>query len=245
MRFEYNIISLNLSRIKTRDIMEFLSDKNLLLLEDSDEFIENAVSLFNMFVKRTFVAKNIKEAFKILNDEKIDLIISDVNLKKESGLDFIEEFRKTNNETPILILSGYKDEDLLFKAMTLNLSGYLLKPINFKALIEAFEKCGNKIKFNNQAIVELKDGFKYDKELKRIIKMNEIYELNKKEILFFEMLCENKKRVITKDMFIKFVYEYEPMSDSALNNFILRIRKRFGKNFLHTIPDIGYKMIID
>lgn len=185
MRFEYNIISQNLSKIRTRDIMEFLSDKNLLLLEDSDEFIENAVSLFNMFVKRTFVAKNIKEAFKILNDEKIDLIISDVNLKKESGLDFIEEFRKTNNETPILILSGYKDEDLLFKAMTLNLSGYLLKPINFKALIEAFEKCGNKIKFNNQAIVELKDGFKYDKELKRIIKMNEIYELNKKEILFF------------------------------------------------------------
>ena len=143
MRFEYNIISQNLSKIRTRDIMEFLSDKNLLLLEDSDEFIENAVSLFNMFVKRTFVAKNIKEAFKILNDEKIDLIISDVNLKKESGLDFIEEFRKTNNETPILILSGYKDEDLLFKAMTLNLSGYLLKPINFKALIEAFEKCGN------------------------------------------------------------------------------------------------------
>ncbi len=244
MRFVYNIISQNLSKITIRSKMKFLGDKNLLLLEDSDEFIENAISLFNMFVKTTFVAKNIKEAFNILENENIDLIISDIHLKKESGLDFIEEIRKTNNEIPILILSGYKDEDLLFKAMSLNLSAYLLKPINFKALMEAFEKCENKIKFNNQAIVELKDGFKYDKELKRIIKMNEIYELNKKEILFFEMLCENKKRIITKDMFIKFVYEYEPMSDSALNNFILRIRKRFGKNFLYTIPDIGYKMII-
>lgn len=244
MRFVYNIISQNLSKITIRSKMKFLGDKNLLLLEDSDEFIENAISLFNMFVKTTFVAKNIKEAFNILENEDIDLIISDIHLKKESGLDFIEEIRKTNNEIPILILSGYKDEDLLFKAMSLNLSAYLLKPINFKALMEAFEKCENKIKFNNQAIVELKDGFKYDKELKRIIKMNEIYELNKKEILFFEMLCENKKRIITKDMFIKFVYEYEPMSDSALNNFILRIRKRFGKNFLYTIPDIGYKMII-
>ncbi|MFA6740436.1 MAG: response regulator [Arcobacteraceae bacterium] len=224
--------------------MKFLGDKNLLLLEDSDEFIENAISLFNMFVKTTFVAKNIKEAFNILENEDIDLIISDIHLKKESGLDFIEEIRKTNNEIPILVLSGYKDEDLLFKAMSLNLSAYLIKPINFKALMEAFEKCENKIKFNNQQIVELKDNFKYDKELKRIIKMNEIYELNKKEILFFEMLCENKKRIITKDMFIKFVYEYEPMSDSALNNFILRIRKRFGKNFLYTIPDIGYKLII-
>ncbi|MGD9623745.1 MAG: response regulator transcription factor [Arcobacter sp.] len=224
--------------------MEFLSDKHLLLLEDSDEFIENAISLFNMFVKKTFVAKDIKEAFKLLENEKIDLIISDIHLKNECGLDFIEKFRQTNNQTPILILSGYKDEDLLFKAMTLNLSGYLIKPINFKALIEAFEKCEAKLKLNNQKIIDLKEGFKYDKELKKVIKENQVFELNKKEILFFEMLCENQKRVITKDMFIKFVYEYEPMSDSALNNFVLRIRKRFGKNFLHTIPDVGYKMII-
>ena len=224
--------------------MEFLNDKYLLLLEDSDEFIENAIALFNMFVKKTFVAKDIKEAFEILKNQKIDLIISDIHLKNECGLDFIEKFRLTNNETPILILSGYKDEDLLFKAMTLNLSGYLIKPINFKVLMEALKKCENKIKFNNQKIIELKDNFKYDKELKKVIKENEVFELNKKEILFFEMLCENKKRVLTKDMFIKCIYEYETMSDSALNNFILRIRKRFGKNFLHTIPDVGYKMIL-
>jgi len=39
--------------------MEFLSDKHLLLLEDSDEFIENAISLFNMFVKKTFSGQKI------------------------------------------------------------------------------------------------------------------------------------------------------------------------------------------
>ena len=224
--------------------MDFFNDKQLLLLEDNDEFIENAVALFNMFVKKTLVAKNIKEAFEILERKKIDLIISDIHLKNECGLDFIKKFRETNNDTPILILSGYKHEDLLFKAMTLNLSGYLIKPINFKVLVEAFEKCEEKIKFNNQTIIELKDGYSYDKNLRKLTKNNEIFELNKKEILFFEMICENKKKVITKDMFVKFVYEYEPMSDSALNNFILRLRKRFGKSFLHTIPDIGYKFIL-
>ena len=199
--------------------MNFFNDKKLLLLEDSNEFVENAIALFNMFVKKTFVAKNIKEAFEILEKEKIDLIISDIHLKNECGLDFIKKFRETNNETPILILSGYKDEELLFKAMTLNLSGYLIKPINFKVLMEALVKCKNKIKFNNQKITMLKDGFNYDKELKIVTKEQDIFELNKKEILFFEMLCENKQRIITKDMFIKFVYEYEPMSESALNNF--------------------------
>ena len=41
--------------------MNFFNDKKLLLLEDSNEFVENAIALFNMFVKKTFVAKNIKE----------------------------------------------------------------------------------------------------------------------------------------------------------------------------------------
>ena len=45
-------------------------------------------------------------------------------------------------------------------------------------------------------------------------------------------------------MFLAYVYEYETMSDSALNNFIMRIRRRFGKTFLHTIPDVGYKLIV-
>lgn len=224
--------------------MEFFADKNLLLLEDSDEFIDNAISLFNMFVNKTFVAKNISDAFKLLENKKIDLIISDIHLKNESGLDFIEKYRQINNHTPILVLTGYKDEELLFKAMTLNLSGYLLKPINLKDLLDAFDICKNKMCFNNSTIIELKDDFKYDKELKKVIKNDEIFELNKKEILFFEMLCENKKRIITKDMFAKCVYEYEPMSDNALNNFILRIRKKFGKNFLHTIPDVGYKLLV-
>ena len=52
--------------------------------------------------------------------------------------------------------------------------------------MEALVKCKNKIKFNNQKITMLKDGFNYDKELKIVTKEQDIFELNKKEILFFE-----------------------------------------------------------
>lgn len=58
------------------------------------------------------------------------------------------------------------------------------------------------------------------------------------------MLCENKSKIITRNMILNIVYEDENMSDASLNNFIMRLRKRFGKKFLHTIPDVGYKMIL-
>jgi two-component system, OmpR family, response regulator VanR len=225
-------------------MIENLANKNLLLLEDNNEFIENIISLFNMFVKKTFIAKNIADAKKILEDETIDIIISDIHLKNENGLDFIKEIRASNQEIPIAILSGYKDESLLFRAMTLQLSGYLVKPINFKSLVTVLEDCAKKIVLQDLTLVSLKDNFVYNKNSKNISKENEIFELNKKEVLFFEMLCENKTKIITKDMIANIVYENETMSDSAVNNFISRLRKRFGKSFLHTIPDIGYKMIV-
>lgn len=225
-------------------MIEHLANRNLLLLEDSDEFIENIVSLFNMFVKKTFIAKDIDSAIKILKKENIDIIISDINLKNENGLDFIHKIRESDQQIPIVVLSGYKDEHLLFKAMTLNLTGYLIKPVNFKSLVDIFEECSKKLLSQNIVNILLKDDFIYNKNLKNISKNNETFELNKKEILFFELLCENRTKIITKDMIANVIYENEPMSDSALNNFIMRIRKRFGKSFLHTIPDIGYKMIV-
>jgi two-component system, OmpR family, response regulator VanR len=225
-------------------MIKILNDKKLLLLEDSDEFIENIVSLFNMFVKETLVAKDIRDAKRLYNENSIDMIVSDINLKQENGLDFIKSIREINSEIPIVVLSGHKDEEYLFRAMTLNLSGYLLKPVNFKSLVDVFEDCAKRIALNLTDTINLKEGFIYNKELKRVCKDDEIFTLNKKEILFFDMLILNKTKVITKEMIASFVYEDENMSDSALNNFIMRLRRRFGKTFLHTIPDVGYKLIV-
>ena len=225
-------------------MIEILNDKKLLLLEDSDEFIENIVSLFNMFVKETLVAKDIRDAKRLYNENSIDMIVSDINLKQENGLDFIKSIREINSEIPIVVLSGHKDEEYLFRAMTLNLSGYLLKPVNFKSLVDVFEDCAKRIALNLTDTINLKEGFIYNKELKRVCKGDEVFTLNKKEILFFDMLILNKTKVITKEMIASFVYEDENMSESALNNFIMRLRRRFGKSFLHTIPDVGYKLIV-
>jgi DNA-binding response OmpR family regulator len=225
-------------------MIKMLGNKNMLLLEDNEEFTQNAVAMFGVFVKNVFTAKTIVEARQTLLTAKIDIIFSDIHLKNENGLDFVTEVRQKDNDIPIVILSGHKDEALLFRAMVLNLSGYLLKPINFKELMDVLENCVIKLELNNKTAVALKDDYTYDKNLKIVFRGEEIFELNKKEILFFEMLIQNTNRVITRDMFEAYIWEGEDMTDSALNNFVMRIRRRFGRQFLHTIPDVGYKMIV-
>ena len=90
--------------------------------------------------------------------------------------------------------------------------------------------------------VELKEGWYYDIENKCLEKEGILYTLNKKEALFIELLSQNRDRLITKEMINAAVWLDDEMSDSAITNFILRIRRRFGKNFIFTIPDVGYRL---
>lgn len=223
-------------------MLEQLKTKQMLFLEDDEELSHMMIPIFKVFVKEVFYAHSIESAKKIMSEEMIDLIFTDIHLHNENGLDFVKDVRAINEEIPIIVLSGYKDEPLLLRAIPLGLTDYLIKPVNYTQLTVAFEKCIQKIcKIAHQRI-PLSNGFEYSVEEKKLIKEGIWYELKKKELLFIELLSKNKNRLITKEMIQASVWECEDMSDAALYNFIMRIRNRFGKDFIHMISNLGYRL---
>lgn len=223
-------------------MLENLKHKTVLLLEDNREFAENMTFLLETFVKKVHHAYNFAQADEIIVTHTIDIFISDIQLKLENGFDFIRQFRAKDTLTPILIISGHKDEEFLFQAIPLNLTAYLLKPIKYHELIEALSLCSEKLLLDSNPLRELKEGWLYDQKLQVVLKGDEVYQLNKKEALFMELVAKNPKQLITKEMLNAYVWKFEDMSDSAVTNFIMRIRKRFGKSFIYTIPDLGYRL---
>jgi len=223
-------------------MLEPLKSKQMLFLEDDEELSLMMIPIFKVFVKEVFYAQTIENARRILKTESIDLIFTDIHLQNENGLDFVKEVRLENEEIPIIVLSGYKDEPLLLKAIPLGLSDYLIKPVNYTQLTVAFEKCMNKIGRVSTQSIPLSNGFSYNVDEKKLIKEGVYYELKKKELLFMELLSKNKNRLITKEMIETCVWESEEMSDAALYNFIMRIRNRFGKDFIHMISNLGYRL---
>ena len=222
--------------------LEQLKNKTILFLEDNEEFAKNTMVLLDVFVKKIYHVVTVQEAQSVLGKNQIDVIISDIKLKKENGLDFIQSVRMQDKRTPIVIISGHKDEDFLFRSIVLELTAYLLKPIKYDELIHALELCSQKIDFNQNKKIELKEDWYFDTESKTLLKEGKTISLNKKEALFMELLAYNRERLITKEMMHSSVWEHRDMSDSAVTNFILRIRRRFGKTFIYTIPDVGYRL---
>ena len=77
---------------------------------------------------------------------------------------------------------------------------------------------------------------------KSIYKNEQEIILSKKEALFIELLIRNKNSITSKDDINNFIWENEFMSESALKNFLLRVRKKIGKEFFYTIQNIGYRL---
>jgi two-component system, OmpR family, response regulator VanR len=220
--------------------LEALKGKSLLLVEDNDLFIDGVVALFQLFFKEVHVAKNLTQAREALAQNIVDCMICDIHLGHENGLGFIQEYRDSGGKIPIVVLSGRKDEELLFQALTLRLSGYLLKPINHKHLIETLTACAKELLHQQRQVVTICEGMVYYPDNQVILCGEQRLALNRKEILFFDMVVEHHGKVLSKDLFWEHIWGYEEMSPSALNNFVMRLRRRFGRDFLHTLPDVGY-----
>lgn len=224
-----------------------LKKTNLLLIEDDLEYTESNMNVLQRFVSKIFHATNSTEALELLELHRIDFIISDIYLSNsDNGLDFIEYLRQYNTNIPIIVISGHQDIEYLLRSIRLNLAAYIIKPITYDALIEALCLCSKKLHINKTNMHRrlVKNDWIYDISTKYLIKEDVSYRLNKKEVLFIEMVLNNKNSVITKDMFYEHVWEFKEMSDAALKNFILRMRKRFGKDFITVINNIGYRFVL-
>lgn len=76
----------------------------------------------------------LKPALFSWQQQPADLIITDWNLPDGSGLDLIREIRRTNADTPVLMISGRADRESILSAAHLGISGYISKPFQVDAV---------------------------------------------------------------------------------------------------------------
>lgn len=221
--------------------MEILKTKNVLFIEDNDDFAQNFMTLLGLFVHKIWYCQTLTHARQTFTDESIDFIICDIKLNDENGFNFIEEVRKIETTMPIIVLSGNKNEEFLFRAIPLNLIAYLLKPITYKDFVASLEKCAEI--FSKKETVLLKNGDLFDTQNQTLtLKDGSVIEMSKKETLFLKLLVDNAQKIVTKDMLLATVWNYEDVSEGALANFVMRLRKKIGKNLIHTIAESGYRL---
>ena len=219
-----------------------LKNLNLLFLEDNLEFAKNTIEALNLHFKEIYHYDNIQDALSAFLVQKIDVVISDIVLKDGNGLDFIVEIREFNKTIPIIVLSAYKDEEFLFKAIPLNILSYEVKPLSYNSLNSVLKKISKE--FNQESEVQITNDLKYSFYSKELYENSNSIKLTKKEIDFIELLLKHYNTVVQYHIIQRDIWEEKQMSDAALKNFVFRLRKKVKNSFISTVANVGYKLNI-
>ena len=224
---------------------KILKNLNILYIEDEKNIRLNIKKTLELFCENVLDAENILNAKEILTTSRIDIIISDINLPDMSGIDFVKEIRISDKTIPIILLSAYTDKEFLLEATKLKLVDYLTKPINFKDLNNALQKCVEEILDNSRYIITFKNNIQYNVSHNCLIDNNEKEEirLTNKELDLLNFLIKNNNRVCSAEELKSAIWDdYLEATDSALKNLLNKVRKKIGKESIINISGVGYKL---
>ncbi len=116
------------------------NNKNILIVEDtmtSSRFFDAALSRTNA---NLLWAEDADDAIKIFDDNKIDLVLLDLNLLTTSGFEVLKYIRKKDKNIPVVVQTAYilsGEEEMSFK---LGASDFIAKPIKLNQLMETVMK---------------------------------------------------------------------------------------------------------
>lgn len=121
---------------------------SLIIVEDEDKIrnsIKNLIDWKDMGFEVVSDFEDGIEALEFLKNHTVDVILTDIKMNQLSGVELACELRKTNQETHIIFLSGFKEFEYARNAIEYSVEGYLLKPIKLNELYRVFSTLRDKL----------------------------------------------------------------------------------------------------
>lgn len=125
----------------TNDLVrEHFKSLTLLCVEDMQTTLLIYEAVFNPLFKEVVTVKSAQEALLILQEKKIDIVLTDYDMPGMNGIEMITHIRKSDKKIPIILVTGISDIDVVIEALNLRISNFLQKPIDVESLLEVMER---------------------------------------------------------------------------------------------------------
>ena len=214
----------------------------ILYVEDDEIARENGVEYLQNFFETIYEASDAIVALQLYEKYKPNIIITDIQMPKLNGLEFVKKIRQKDKKTQIIIITAFCDKDYLLKAIELQLVKYLIKPVKEKEFEEALFLCVNSLQENDSNIVKLKNEIYFDTFNKNLVIKDEIVKLRAKEILFLELLIKSKNRYVTYEEIESYVWFDSVMTKDALKTLVKNVKTKLQKDMIENLTNSGYKI---
>ncbi len=201
--------------------------EKILIVEDDKKIREE---LETFLVKNGFIVKALEKFDNTVEDileEKSDLVLLDINLPFVDGEFVCKEIRKISDVPIIMVTSRDNDIDELL-SLNYGADQYVTKPYNIQILLAKINGLLKRNKKQDKTLEEIDCGeFLLNIQERVIKKDNKKIELTKNEYTILYYLSINRKKLVSRDEIMDYLWESEEfIDDNTLSVNIKRLRDK-------------------
>lgn len=232
--------------------MDASPDKPHILVVDDDTRLRELLKTFlsrNSF--RVSTAKHSAEARQHLDALDFDLIVLDVMMPGQTGLDFAAELRQTN-DVPILMLTAMGEPKDRIAGLEKGVDDYLAKPFEARELLLRIQNVlrrGRPAPAEAPAVVDRKVAFgpfQFDLDLGELTQKAKRVPLTDAEIALLRALAGQLGQVLSREALSKSVGS--DVNERAIDVQVTRLRRKIEPDpgfprYLRTVRGQGYRLV--
>ena len=166
------------------------------------------------------------------------------------GVGIVESLRKTENRTPILILSALAEVDDRIRGLRAGGDDYLTKPFAFGELLARLEALVRRSQLVEIQTTLTVADLRVDLLAHKATRDGKPIQLQRREFKLLEFLMRHAGQVVTRTMLLENVWEhhFDPQTN-VIDVHISRLRQKIDEGFerplLHTVRGFGYRLGVD
>lgn len=218
----------------TRDTMSSLNAAHILVVDDEQSMRDMLQDYLGAHDLRVSVASSGREMNRALDREAIDLVLLDLKLPGEDGMQLARSLRERGN-LPIVVLTGMNEEADRVMGLELGADDYVTKPFSPRELLARIRAVLRR--YQIQAVLPERDntrrafrfnGWELNLRTRRLLSPTGLsVELSNGEFSMLVALCSAPQRVLSRDQLLSLSRLHEAeVYDRTIDVQILRLRRK-------------------
>jgi DNA-binding response OmpR family regulator len=194
----------------------------------------------------TEVATTGRAALDSIQERGADLILLDVGLPDIDGFAVLAELRKTDQETPVIMLTARGDVPSRVRGLDLGADDYLPKPFDFDELVARIRAALRHSRQSQSSILEAGD-LHFDLKTRKAQRGDRRSDLTSREFALLEFLMRHEGQVLSRSQILGSVwgYGFDPQSN-VVDVYVGYLRGKLDRpgeeTIIETVRGGGYRL---
>ena len=219
----------------------------ILILEDDKELNRTVCSFLNHSGYEAVGCLNANEAYDVLYENTIDLIVSDIMMPGTDGFEFVRNVRDVNNDIPILFMTARDDIASKQRGFRIGVDDYMVKPIDLDELFLRIGALLRRAKIASSRKLEI-GNFVMDADEHTAYLGDEEISLTSREFSILYKLLSYPKKTFTRTQLMDEFWDADTATaPRAVDVYMTKLRSKLSdcEDFeIKTVHGLGYKAVI-